>query len=254
MAKSIKPRSNEYYRANAHRIVLYLRDVAGGVYTLLAREAKGTGAAREIAIVALLLSGYPELLGYICASLDMSRGERAANPPDRYKVVITRNREFVVGYPYPTKAASLKSFRGLASQLNLGETIFLFHDGVEIERYTIPKKTEKKRRSPRKPNHHRTGILSEDYPMDPYRRDLAAAYDPYDAYWRSPNPLDRYKVVITRGRNEFVVGYPYSTKATARESFSRLAAGLNPGEMIFLYLDGVEIERYERPEKPRLRR
>ena len=40
----------------------------------------------------------------------------------------------------------------------------------------------------RVPNHHRTGILSEDYPMDPYNKDLDKAYDPYDRYWRTGNP------------------------------------------------------------------
>ena len=42
--------------------------------------------------------------------------------------------------------------------------------------------------SDRTPNHHRTGILSEDYPMDPYNKDLDKAYDPYDRYWRTGNP------------------------------------------------------------------
>lgn len=40
----------------------------------------------------------------------------------------------------------------------------------------------------RTPNHHRTGILSEDYPMDPYNKDLDKAFDPYDRYWRTGNP------------------------------------------------------------------
>jgi hypothetical protein len=43
--------------------------------------------------------------------------------------------------------------------------------------------------SGRTPNHHRTGILSEDYPIDPYNKDLDKAYDPYDRYWRAGNPV-----------------------------------------------------------------
>jgi hypothetical protein len=67
--------------------------------------------------------------------------------------------------------------------------IFLYFDGVAVERYAMPKNgmPKKPRRSPRKPNHHRTGLIGDDYPIDPYRADLASAYDPYDRYWRSPN-------------------------------------------------------------------
>jgi hypothetical protein len=36
-------------------------------------------------------------------------------------------------------------------------------------------------------NHHRTGILSEDYPADPYRNDLDKVFDPYDTYGRMRN-------------------------------------------------------------------
>lgn len=242
MAKSVKPRSNEYYRANAHRIVLYLRDVAGGVYTLLAREAKGTGVDREIAIVALLLSGYPELLGYICASLDMSRGERAANGKgrpqtktttekvprgfvlldnggqshDRYTILETVSRPLSSRgggnfHPYLRFSVNPYSSYGKMSYGELNKTAFqnvksggyayfgkrinlsdLAGSGAHMTALAYIQDSAAESKSDRaalkrKPNHHRTGILSEDYPMDPYRRDLAKAYDPYDAYWRSPN-------------------------------------------------------------------
>jgi hypothetical protein len=42
--------------------------------------------------------------------------------------------------------------------------------------------------NPRTPNHHRTGILSEDYPADPYRADLPQHFDPYDRDGRMGNP------------------------------------------------------------------
>jgi hypothetical protein len=41
--------------------------------------------------------------------------------------------------------------------------------------------------SNRRPNHHRTGIIGQDYPIDPYRPDLHTAFDPYDRDWRTPN-------------------------------------------------------------------
>ena len=40
----------------------------------------------------------------------------------------------------------------------------------------------------RTPNHHRTGLIGQDYPIDPYRSDLDKAYDPYDRDWRTGNP------------------------------------------------------------------
>ena len=40
----------------------------------------------------------------------------------------------------------------------------------------------------RTPNHHRTGLIGDDYPIDPYRPDLDTAFDPYDRDWRTPNP------------------------------------------------------------------
>ena len=43
----------------------------------------------------------------------------------------------------------------------------------------------------RTPNHHRTGILSEDYPADPYTRDLAQHFDPYDRDGRRVNPTEK---------------------------------------------------------------
>jgi len=42
--------------------------------------------------------------------------------------------------------------------------------------------------SNRRPNHHRTGIIGQDYPIDPYRPDLHTAFDPYDRDWRTGNP------------------------------------------------------------------
>jgi hypothetical protein len=51
----------------------------------------------------------------------------------------------------------------------------------------------------RTPNHHRTGLIGDDYPIDPYRADAANAYDPYDRYWRTPNgKVTLYHCTLTK--------------------------------------------------------
>jgi hypothetical protein len=92
----MRHRSNEYYTKNAHRIVDYLQGLSPAVYGTMTRSKKGhyrAGALdkeEEVAIVASLMSAYPELLGYICARLDMSRGERAANGKGRPLIADSR--------------------------------------------------------------------------------------------------------------------------------------------------------------------
>jgi hypothetical protein len=53
----------------------------------------------------------------------------------------------------------------------------------------------------RTPNHHRTGLIGDDYPIDPYKRGEMTD-DPYNRYWteesmtlsaRKPNPGHRYR-------------------------------------------------------------
>ena len=85
----------------------------------------------------------------------------------------------------------------------------------------------------RRPNHHRTGIIGQDYPIDPYRPDLHKAFDPYDRDWRTGNPAGNGPSRFTdevgawglTPNNEDADYFGVYVRMT-REKFLRLAAPL----------------------------
>ena len=61
--------------------------------------------------------------------------------------------------------------------------------------------------SKRVPNHHRTGLIGDDYPIDPYKRGEMTD-DPYNRYW-----TEESMTLSARKSNPFVTSYPEHAKS-----------------------------------------
>ena len=94
------------------------------------------------------------------------------------------------------------------------------------------------RKSKRTPNHHRTGLIGQDYPIDPYRSDLDKAYDPYDRYWRTGNPAAK-PTKYYRGGGEGMDSIPRDISVWDVVVFEREELGNSNGSIVPLFSEEI---------------
>lgn len=70
------------------------------------------------------------------------------------------------------------------------------------------------RYSKRVPNHHRTGLIGDDYPIDPYKRGEMTD-DPYNRYW-----TEESMTLSARKSNPFVTNSPERKEHTSYRGYS----------------------------------
>lgn len=90
----------------------------------------------------------------------------------------------------------------------------------------------------RTPNHHRTGLIGQDYPIDPYRSDLDKAYDPYDRDWRTGNPAAK-PTKYYRGGGEGMDSIPRDISVWDVVVFEREELGNGEGSIVPLFSEEI---------------
>ncbi len=168
-----------------NHVILDISAMATAAYT---KQAADGALAAEMAIHAARDAGAPVSGEIKDLAFDAQvKAQRAARCAQNLKTDVKENR------------MSLDALPGLMEKMtecyHASREVFLV--GQELRRqHGLAGQELQRKHAGRTPNHHRTGILSEDYPMDPYNKDLDKAFDPYDRYWRTGNPSALYSVSI----------------------------------------------------------
>ena len=165
-----------------------LLDIGAMATAAYAKQAADGALAAEMAIHAARAAGAPVSGKIKDLAFDAQvKAQRAALCAQNLKADVKENR------------TSLGALEGLIEKMtecyHACREVFVV--GQELRReHGLAGQGAQRKHEGRTPNHHRTGILSEDYPMDPYNKDLDKAFDPYDRYWRTGNPSALYSVAI----------------------------------------------------------
>jgi len=137
------------------------------------------------------------IMGSLRGLFSPAASARAANPSKINARVVNRALT-KAGIPVTVfKGNGYFYYEAADKMLDLDSTYVCYWDDLTLDEWVEEVRYEYeaalgRRRTPlrplgRTPNHHRTGLIGDDYPIDPYRPDLDTAFDPYDRDWRTPN-------------------------------------------------------------------
>ena len=178
----------EAMEAGTRNFSSVLLDIGAMATAAYAKQASDGALAAEMAIHAARAAGAPVSGKIKDLAFDAQvKAQRAALCAQNLRADVKENR------------TSLGALHGLMEKMtecyHACREVFVV--GQELRReHGLAGQGAQRKHEGRTPNHHRTRILSEDYPMDPYNKDLDKAFDPYDRYWRTGNPSALYSVAI----------------------------------------------------------
>jgi hypothetical protein len=134
------------------------------------------------------------IMGTLRGLFSPAASARAANPSKINARVVNRALT-KAGIPVTIyKGNGYFYYEAADTMLDLDSTYVCYWDDLTLDewveevRHKYEAALRRSLKLRRTPNHHRTGLIGDDYPIDPYRPDLDTAFDPYDRDWRTPNP------------------------------------------------------------------